>query len=243
MSKIPSAFTKDARRRVYGRRLGRPMGASRQDVIDNLLPKLSLSTDQMSEDAKLDPAILFADGKKETVLEIGFGNGEHLKALMEQKPDRNYIGAEPFINGMSAFLKSIKDMDHGNIRVWMDDAVMLARSLQSNSISAIYILNPDPWPKKKHHKRRIVRDETLGEYHRILKQGGDLVMATDVDELAEWMVTETMNHGGFEWQVKSSADWKTMPEGWMLTTRYAAKGEAAGRKETYLLFKKETLCN
>ena len=239
MNKIPKAFTPEAKRRVYGRRLGRPMGASRQNAIDTLLPALSIKMEQMGEDGALPPSSFFKN-PEDIVLEIGFGNGEHLKAMMEAKPDRNYIGVEPFINGMSAFLKIIADKDHGNIRVLMDDAVMLCRSLSAESISAIYILNPDPWPKKKHHKRRIVRAETLAEYHRILKLGGDLIMATDVDDLAEWMVTETMNHGGFAWQAERAADWQRMPEGWHITTRYAAKGEAAGRKETYLLFKKNT---
>jgi tRNA (guanine-N7-)-methyltransferase len=239
MSKIPPAFSPEARRRVFGRRLGRPMGASRQDAIDTILPALSLKMDDMEREGALEPSALFT-AACDTVLEIGFGNGEHLKAMMEARPDCNYIGAEPFINGMSAFLKSIKDMPHDNIRVWMDDAIMLCRALKSESLSTIYILNPDPWPKKKHHKRRIVRAETLSEYHRILKPGGDFIMATDVDDLAEWMVTETINYGGFAWQAECAADWQTMPKNWFLTTRYAMKGEAAGRKETYLLFKKLT---
>ena len=238
MSKIPAAFTDTAKRRVFGRRLGRPMGEQRQSVIDNLLPVLTVGEEQATTERALAPSSLFKNPALETVFEIGFGAGEHLKAMMESRPDRNYIGAEPFINGMSAFLKSINDMDHGNIRVWMDDAVTLVRSLEDESLSAIYILNPDPWPKKRHHKRRIVRAETLPEYYRALKPGGTLIMATDVDALAEWMVTETMNHSGFEWQANSSKDWKTMPRDWLLTTRYAAKGEAAGRTETYLRFKK-----
>lgn len=213
------------------------MSASRQDVMDTLLPLLTLSPEDLKEDGALDPVTLFKD-RKDIVLEIGFGNGEHTRMMMEQRPDRNYLAVEPFINGMSAFLKSIRDMDHNNIRVWMDDAVMLCRSLTSESISTLYILNPDPWPKKKHHKRRIVRAETLQEYHRILKPGGELIMATDVDDLAEWMAAETVNHGGFEWQAKRASDWQTMPAGWFVTTRYAAKGVAAGRKETYLLFSK-----
>ncbi len=237
MGNIPKAFTNEARRRVFGRRLGRPMGEQRQAAIDDILPKLTLQENDVSAEKSLHPNSLFPS-QKDIVLEIGFGNGEHLKAMMEQRPDRNYIGAEPFINGMSAFLKSIADAPHDNIRVWMDDAVTMVKSFTDESLSAIYILNPDPWPKKKHHKRRIVRLETLVEYHRTLKSGGDLIMATDVDDLAEWMVTQTMNHGGFEWQAKTASDWKTMPKDWFVTTRYAAKGEAAGRKETYLLFKK-----
>ncbi len=214
------------------------MGAQRQDVMDNLLPALSIAPEFVDDSGGRDPASLFA-ASKDIVLEIGFGNGEHLKAMMEQRTDRNYIGAEPFINGMSAFLKSIREMENKNIRVWMDDAVSLVRSMTSESLSALYILKPDPWPKKKHHKRRIVREETLKEYFRVLKPGGDFVMATDVDALAEWMALETVNHGGFEWQASSSKDWKTMPSDWFLKTRYAAKGEAAGRVQSYLIFKKK----
>ena len=238
MAKVPAAFTKEAKRRVFGRRLGRPMSTSRQDVMENLLPALTLPVAFVDESGKQAPASLFAS-QKEIVLEIGFGNGEHLKAMMEARPDRNYIGAEPFINGMSAFLKSIRELPQDNVRVWMDDAVSLVRSMGDESLSAIYILNPDPWPKKKHHKRRIVREETLKEYFRALKPGGDFIMATDVDALAEWMALETVNHGGFEWQASSSKDWQKMPENWFITTRYAAKGEKAGRKESYLIFKKK----
>ncbi len=238
MSKLTETITEVLPRRVFGRRIGRPLGASRQDVIDSMLPALTVPEDKVTQQRDMDMNALFANPQP-VVFEIGFGNGEHVKALMETHPDRNYIAAEPFINGMSAFLKSIIGMDHGNIRVWMDDAITLIRSFPDASLEKIYILNPDPWPKKKHHKRRIVRQETLDQYFRTLKPGGELIMATDVDELAEWMVTETMNHGGFEWQANRSADWKTMPPGWMLTTRYAAKGVAAGRTESYLLFKKK----
>jgi tRNA (guanine-N7-)-methyltransferase len=237
MGKIPAAFTDIARRRVFGRRLGRPLGSERQEVIDSLLPSLSVPEELVTQQRDMDLNALFAKPQP-VVYEIGFGNGEHTKALMETHPDRNYIAAEPFINGMSAFLKSIRDMDQGNIRVWMDDAITLIRSFPDESLDMIYILNPDPWPKKKHNKRRIVREETLIQYHRTLKPGGRLIMATDVDELAEWMVTETLNHGGFNWEAERSADWKTMPSDWMLTTRYAAKGVAAGRTESYLLFRK-----
>lgn len=237
MGKIPTAHTPEARKRVFGRKIGRPLSGSRQDVLDTMLPELQVPAEQVTEKADIAFSTLFGNDKP-VVFEIGFGNGEHLKAMMEQRSDRNYIGAEPFINGMSAFLKSIDDQPRDHVRVWMDDAIALIRSFPAESLDIIYILNPDPWPKSRHHKRRIVRADTLAEYHRTLKPGGRLVMATDVDALAEWMVTETVNHGGFEWEANRAADWQTMPEDWFLTTRYAAKGVAAGRRESYLLFKK-----
>ena len=240
MSKIPLSFTNEARKRVFGRRIGRPLRGERKEAMETLLSKLSIEPEKVADGGKLAPSSLFANPKLDVVFEIGFGNGEHLHAMMEQSAERNYIGAEPFINGMSAFLKHIRNMRHENIRVWMDDAVSLTRSFEPESLSAIYILNPDPWPKKKHNKRRIVRAETLPEYFRALKPGGDFIMATDVDELAEWMVLETLNHGGFEWQAGCASDWKTMPNGWF-RTRYEIKGEAAGRIQSYLIFKKRTV--
>ena len=240
MSKFIQAVTQSARQRVYGRRLGRAMTESRQNVLTTLYPSLQMPADRLTEDGTLDPKSLFTNPSGKTVFEIGFGNGEHLKAMMEQQPGCNYIGAEPFINGMSAFLKSIEAQEHGHVRVWMDDALMLVRSFPAESLDTIYILNPDPWPKKRHHKRRIVNQDNLKEYHRTLKPGGQLIMTTDVDDLAEWMVTETMRHGGFTWQAERAKDWQTMPEGWF-RTRYEMKGEVAGRKQTYLLFEKSAL--
>lgn len=226
------------RRNVHGRRQGRPLSFSRQNTLDTLLPALSLDGDALREDAALNPLTLFKKPVKRIVLEIGIGNGEHLANMMRARPDAGYIGAEPFINGMTAFLKSIADEPQDNIRVWMDDALRIVRSVADESLDAIYILNPDPWPKKRHHKRRIVRLETLALYHRALKPGGDLIMATDVDGLAEWMLTQTILHGGFDWQAEKASDWNTMPPEW-LATRYENKGKLAGRSQSYILFKKK----
>lgn len=226
------------RRNIHGRRQGRPLSFSRQSTLDTLLPTLGLDGDMLREDASVDPAALFEKPVERVVLEIGIGNGEHLANMMAAKPDAGYIGAEPFINGMTAFLKSIADRPLDNIRVWMDDALRIVRSLKDESLDAIYILNPDPWPKKRHFKRRIVRLETLALYHRALKPGGDLIMATDVDGLAEWMLTQTIQHGGFDWQAEKMSDWNTMPDGWF-ATRYENKGKNAGRTQSYILFKKK----
>lgn len=117
----------------------------------------------------------------------------------------------------------------------MDDAVPLVKALPENCIHQIYVLNPDPWPKTRHHKRRIINQDNLNEFSRILVSGGRLVMATDVDELAEWMCTQAMIHPAFEWTAECADDWRVMPQDW-IKTRYEQKGEKAGRKQSYLIF-------
>jgi tRNA (guanine-N7-)-methyltransferase len=225
--------------RVYGRRMGKPLTAARQSAIDGLLRPLEIPKNILKETGDVDITDLFPAPCARAVLEIGFGNGEHLTGLMHQHPQACYIGVEPFLNGMAAFLKDAAALPgHDNIRVLMDDAMMVVRSLKPASLDDIYILNPDPWPKKRHFKRRIVRPDTVAEYFRTLKPGGRLICATDVDELAEWMCTQIVTHGGFEWTAERADDWRKMPEGW-IRTRYEIKGETAGRRQSYLIFQKK----
>lgn len=224
----------------YGRRLGRPLNTSRQDALDQILPARSIPADQLTCNGVLAPSSLFDKAYAQHWLEIGFGTGEHLTPLLTRHPDTGFIGVEPFINGMAAFCKSITVQDPApeNIRLWMDDAVVLAQSLSDNSLDGIYILNPDPWHKKRHHKRRIVRPETLDIYARILKPGGQLIMSTDVPYLADWMITHTYNHPAFEWSAGSCKDWQIPPDNWV-TTAYEVKGAKGAKKMCYLFFEKQ----
>ena len=224
-------------KRVYGRRLSRPLNSSRKAAIDALLPKLSIDETLISEDHCLDPSSLFDSPYEECWLEIGFGTGEHLSGLMRLHPENAYIGAEPFINGMAAFLKDIQDAPQERIRVHMDDAVMLAASLAPASLDGIYVLNPDPWHKKRHHKRRIIRPETLDIFSKILKPGGQLIMSSDVPYLTDWMVTHASLHPDFEWSAERAEDWRIPPEDW-ITTAYETKGAKGGEKMSYLFFKR-----
>lgn len=226
------------KRRVFGRRQSRPLRASRKEAFETLLPKIGLAEDQLSGKADLDPQTLFPNPAHEVWMEIGFGSGEHLAALIEQNKDINFLGAEPYIDGMAAFLKSIMDKNHSNIRVFMDDALILTATLTDASIDRLYVLNPDPWHKKRHHKRRIINQENLGAFARILKPGALLIMSTDVDDLADWMVTEATRHPDFEWTAECARDWTALPAEMALTTRYAQKGITAGRTQRYLVFKK-----
>lgn len=221
--------------RFYGRRLGRPLNTERQEAIDTLMPVLGIQENSVQEKADIKPSSLFTNAPKQICMEIGFGNGEHVKGLMERHPDYGFIAAEPFVNGMAAFLRSIRDNKTHNVRVWMDDAIRLVNSIEDASINRLFVLNPDPWPKKRHHKRRIINQPNLDRFARILKPGGQLIMATDVDDLAEWMTIQACRHPAFEWTAQSSKDWKTMPDDW-IRTRYEEKGEQAGRVQSYLIF-------
>lgn len=200
-----------------------------------LLPKLEIQSEKVTETQGLSPDDLFQKKYSRLWFEIGFGKGEHLAALMENNPDHAYIAAEPYINGMAAFLRHIEATPHNNVRVWMDDAVMLARSLTDRCLDGIYVLNPDPWHKKRHHKRRIIRRDTLDIFARILKPGGKLIMSTDVPDLADWMVTETVPHPAFEWAAEKADDWRKPPEDWV-HTRYEQKGAKGAATMTYLVF-------
>ena len=224
-------------KRFYGRRQSRPLNASRAKAME-LLPTLSIPEIKLKEDGSLHPSSLFEKPFDQYWLEIGFGSGEHLCALKKSETHTGWIGCEPYINGMSAFLKDIQDEDHSNIRVHMDDAVMLAASIADSSLDGIYILNPDPWHKVRHHKRRIVRPETLDIYARILKSGGQLILSTDVPYLADWMITHTINHGAFEWTAQSCKDWQVPPDDWV-TTAYEVKGAKGAKKMCYLFFERK----
>lgn len=203
-----------------------------------LLPSLSVPAEQLKENASLAPSSLFEGKRTQIWLEIGFGSGEHLAALMRRHPDYGWIGAEPYINGMAAFLKDIQDIENPPVRVHMDDALMLANSLMDASLDGVYILNPDPWHKRRHHKRRIVRPETLDVYARLLKPGGQLIMSTDVPYLADWMITHTARHPAFTWRAQNCRDWEIPPPDWV-TTAYEVKGAKGAKKMAYLFFERK----
>lgn len=223
-------------RRVYGRRQGRPLNDSRRKSLESLLPALSVPPETLTGAADIDPLALFDAGKKDVWMEIGFGNGEHLALLCQENPDIGFLGAEPFINGMAALLKTIGDNPHNNIRVLMDDALLLANSLKDASIGRLYILNPDPWPKKRHHKRRMINKDNLGVFARILKPGGQMFLATDVEDLALWMFEHSTAHPEFKTEAPNLEECRLPPPGWLITTRYAQKGLDAGRRQSYMVF-------
>lgn len=222
-------------RGVWVRRHNRSLGWQRQKAMDEVFPLIAIDGEGLTETGSLAPSSLFDNPKAPVWMEIGFGCGEHVTGMLGQNPDVNIIGCEPFVNGVAALAHDLPREYVPRVRVLMDDALLLARSLADASIERLYILNPDPWHKAKHHKRRIVRPETLDEYARILKSGGQLIMSSDVPDLVEWMVTHTFNHPAFEWQARCAEDWRTPPQDW-ISTRYETKGAKGAARMSYLFF-------
>lgn len=226
------------RRRVFGRRLTRALSPSLQALHQAMLDKLQVPKETVTR-GNLGAADIFDRPFDQFWFEIGFGNGVHLHDECLARPDTAFLGAEPYINGMATFLKSMEGQNHDNIRVWMDDAIVLLDSLADGVLDGIYILNPDPWPKKRHWKRRIVSTENVARFVRVLKPGGQLIMTTDIDDLAEWMAAHAIHNPALEWTAENPDDWKTPPPGWN-PTKYEKKGAAKGRQQSYLVFQKKS---
>ena len=229
-----SAYKK---RSLFGRRQGRSLGGERSRVLEEILPRITPNKQHLSEDYSHPPSTYFEKDFSKYILEIGFGHGERLSQHSQNEPDTAFLGAEPFVNGMAAFLKNIANQNHDNIRVIMDDGMIIARSIKPESLDAIYVLNPDPWHKTRHHKRRLINQETLDIFAKILKPNGQLVMSTDVPYLAEWMCTHANTHAAFTWAAKRRTDWEKEPKNW-ITTKYEQKGAKGAKKMVYLNFEK-----
>jgi tRNA (guanine-N7-)-methyltransferase len=170
---------------------------------------------------------------RETWLEIGFGGGEHLAAQARTHRDVNIIGCEPFVNGMAKLLAVIEHERLDNIRVWDDDVTDLLPTLPDASFDRVYILYPDPWPKRRQRKRRLVSDENLAMLARVMKPGAELRFASDIDDYIGWVLARILRSPHFRWTATRANDWRTPYEGWP-GTRYEAKAIREGRVPSYL---------
>ena len=224
MTEVPQQVRHDRLLASYGRRRGRRLRPGRQELMGTLLPQLQLT---LEEAANFIPEYLW--------LEIGFGGGEHLAHQAAQNPGVGIIGCEPFINGIAGLLAHIRDHDLNNIRIFNDDARLLIEKLPEHSLEKVFILYPDPWPKARHHKRRLVSTEFLDELAWVMKPDAELRLATDHADYCAWMLERLLSHPAFTWQAKTCDDWLNPPPDWF-STRYEQKA-LAGRP-TYLSFQR-----
>ena len=219
-------------RKVFGRRQGRPLKPNLQRLVDDLLPQVALDTAA----ERVDPAALFPEAE-EIWLEIGFGGGEHLAWQAERNPRAGILGAEIFINGIATLLRQIEERNLENVRIWREDARLLLDALPAQSLSRAFILFPDPWPKLRHHKRRIVQRATLDRLAEVLRPGAELRLATDDPSYLPWMVEHLSRHPEFRWLAEGPEDWRRRTDDWP-ETRYEAKAIEAGRKPAYLRYRR-----
>lgn len=218
------------RRRLFGRRIGKTLKEAEQQRIETLLPQISVPLG-----APLDPASLFADGIRDVWLEVGFGSGEHLAHRAEENPDIGFIGCEPFVNGAAKMLRRIEVGEFTNVRIHDGDAREVFDQLPDASLGRVFVLYPDPWPKRRHWKRRFVQAAELDALARVMKPGAQLFIASDIPDYIRWCLQFLMPHPAFDWEAESCTDWQTPFPSWP-GTRYEAKALREERTPTYLTF-------
>jgi tRNA (guanine-N7-)-methyltransferase len=219
-------------RLIYGRRKGYRLRPGRKRLLEELLPRLRVT---LPESGQIDPATLFPDRCQAFWLEIGFGGGEHLVAQAAAHPQVGLIGCEPYVSGVARALSAIVRQGLGNLRLFTDDARLLMAALPAGCLGRIFVLFPDPWPKTRHHKRRIVNPSTAAEFARLLAAGGELRLATDDLSYARAMLLALRARPELQWQARRPTDWRSRPADWP-PTRYETKALAAGRACAYLRF-------
>lgn len=220
------------KRRIYGRRRGRPLRPGQRHLHETRLPQLAVT---LPETGVLDPAALFGERPAAVWLEIGFGAGEHLAAQAASHPEIGFIGSEVFENGVARLVAEIARTGIGNIRIFPDDARALLDALAPDSLGRVFILFPDPWPKTRHHKRRLVSTATLDRLAVLMRRGAELRLATDDRDYLAWMLEHATGHPDFKWKARGPADWRERPSDWP-PTRYEEKARAAGRTPAFLRF-------
>jgi tRNA (guanine-N7-)-methyltransferase len=220
--------------RSYGRRRGRKLSPRQQGLLAHVLPRLALD---LGSPPPANPASLFTDSVREVWLEIGFGGGEHLIWQAEHHADVGIIGCEPFVDGVVKVLSAIDERGIGNVRLWMEDARTLLRWLPDGSIGRVFVLFPDPWPKKRHGKRRLIAPATLSLLARVMRAGAELRIATDSGDYLRTILLAIAAEPAFAWQAAGPGDWRQRGPDWP-ATRYEQKAARQGRRSTFLCFKR-----
>jgi tRNA (guanine-N7-)-methyltransferase len=205
----------------FGRRKGKRLRAGQDDLVQTLLPRIRVTPGATPE--------------RETWLEIGFGGGEHLLAQARAHPDVAMVGCEPFLNGMAKLLAAVDREALTNVRVFDDDVTRLLPAWPPATVDRVSILYPDPWPKRRQRKRRLISDAFLTELSRIMRPGAELRFATDIDDYAGWTIARVLRSADFRWDARRPDDWRRPWADWP-GTRYEAKALEAGRVPSYLTF-------
>jgi tRNA (guanine-N7-)-methyltransferase len=218
--------------RLYGRSSGHKLRKGQQELVDKLLPQL-----EVPPKGPITSRALFGDDRP-LHFEIGFGSGEHLAFRADLLPDHGFVGAEPFINGVATALGHVRDQALCNVRLHMGDALEVLQRVPDGELTMLYLLHPDPWPKARHAKRRMVNDGPVKLFADKLKPGGELRIATDHPVYLEWTLMVMQRHQDrFEWLAERPKDFLEPVGGW-IQTRYGAKSKREGRRPYYLRYRR-----
>jgi tRNA (guanine-N7-)-methyltransferase len=217
----------------FGRRKGKKLRSGQAGHLETLLPRLRI--DPLRDLAR--PQALFPRPVESLRLEIGFGGGEHLAARARAARDVGFLGCEPFVNGMAKLLTAIDAEGLDNVRLHAGDATAVIEALPPASVDRVDLLYPDPWPKRRHHKRRFVSDAMLAKLARILRPGGTFCFASDIDHYVGWTLARVLRSPDFRWTAEGAQDWRRPFPDWP-GTRYEAKALREGRVPSYLTFER-----
>ena len=221
----------------YGRRKGRPLRKGRQSLFDELLPRITIKL--TAEADALDPATLFEPGTRAVWLEIGFGGGEHLAHQAASHPEIGFLGCEVFESGIASALSHIAERDLDNVRLHPEDARLLLAALEPQSLDRMFLLFPDPWPKRRHAQRRFVNRGNLDRIAALIQPGGELRIASDDPTYVEWTLRHVPVHPAFQWLAEGPGDWLDRPAD-AIETRYEKKAREAGRVPHFFRFRRRS---
>ena len=224
----------DPKRAFFGRRKGHPLRARQTALFETLLPRLAIDTDGV---APSDLRTLFSCGVDAVRLEIGFGGGEHLLAQASEHPRTGFIGSDAFVNAVAKVLAGVDEHNLANVRLHFGDAAHLIDWLSPASLARVDLLYPDPWPKKRHWKRRFVQDASLKQIARVLRPEGEFRFATDIPNYAAWTLERVLRSPDYIWTAEKADDWRKPWPGFC-GTRYEAKAKREGRVPAYFIFRK-----
>jgi tRNA (guanine-N7-)-methyltransferase len=218
--------------RLYGRSSGHKLRQGQQELVETLLPQI-----EVTPEGEITANGLFGEDRP-LHFEIGFGSGEHLADRADMLPDHGFIGAEPFLNGVATALGHVRDRRLANVRLWRGDALEILRRIPDRALSFLYLLHPDPWPKARHAKRRMVNAGPLDLFAAKLRPGGEFRLATDDPTYLAWslMVMQRQTER-FEWLAQRPKDFLEPSGGW-IETRYGAKARREGRRPYYLRYRR-----
>jgi len=219
----------------YGRRQGHTLRPARRKLIEG--PLTDIRVVLPPNNGEIDLAGLFGEEKRAYWMEIGFGGGEHLAAIAAENPDVGFIGCEPFVNGVASLLAHINERSLNNIRIYDDDARDLLPALPDAAFERLYLLYADPWPKKRHNRRRFVQPDTVDAFVRLLVDGGEFRFASDFMDYVRWTLAHTADHPALQWLAQGPSDWRQRPED-SIETRYEAKAKKTGSACAYLQFRR-----